>query len=127
MVTMARPRGFTLIELLVVLAVICVLLLLVVPQYHTRVDQSKEAVLRENLKLTREVLDKFYGDQGRFPESLQELVDRQYLRSLPFDPVTESSQTWVVVPAPEGYGGSVYDLHSGAPATARDGSRYADW
>lgn len=68
-----------------------------------------------------------YGDTGRFPETLEELVEKKYLRALPIDPITESSTTWQVVPAPEGYKGAVYDLHSGAQGTDRDGGKYADW
>jgi general secretion pathway protein G len=124
---MTRRTGFTLIELLVVLAIVSTLLLLVAPRYFGRVDLSKEAVLRENLRTTRDVLDKFYGDLGRYPDSLQELVDRKYLRTLPYDPITESAQTWALVPGPDGYAGAVYDLHSGAAGPARDGSKYADW
>ena len=119
--------GFTLIELLVVLAIIATLLLLVSPRYFQQVDASKETVLRDNLRSTRDVLDKFYGDTGRYPDSLQELVDKRYLRVLPADPVTESAQTWQIVPAPEGYKGNVYDVRSGARGQARDGSNYADW
>ena len=124
---MIRRIGFTLIELLVVLAIVSTLLLLVAPKYFGRVDQSKETVLRENLKTTRDVLDKFYADLGRYPESLQEMIDRSYLRTLPFDPITESTQTWVIVPVPDGYTGNVYDLHSGATGAAHDGSKYAEW
>jgi general secretion pathway protein G len=122
-----HPRGFTLIELLVVLAIVSTLALLVVPRYFHRVDSAKDAVLRENLRSVRDVVDKFYGDQGRYPESLGELVDRKYLRALPVDPVTESSTTWRIVPVPDGYTGGVYDIRSGAPGVAMDGSRYEDW
>jgi general secretion pathway protein G len=119
--------GFTLIELLVVLAIVSTLLLLVVPRYFSKLDESKEAVLRDNLRTTRDVLDKFYGDTGRYPETLGELVERKYLRALPVDPITESTSTWKLVPVPDGYKGTVYDLHSGAPGAARDGKKYADW
>lgn len=123
-----RPRrGFTLIELLVVLAIVSTLLLLVAPRYFTRVDESREAVLRENLRATRDIIERFYGDNGRYPETLTELVERRYLRALPVDPITESPLTWQLVRVPEGYKGAVYDLHSGAPGRARDGSSYADW
>jgi len=120
-------RAFTLIELLVVLAIISTLLLFVVPRYFGKVDASREAVLRDNLRTTREILDKFYGDQGRYPETLDELVERKYLRALPVDPITESASTWTLVPVPEGYKGSVYDLHSGSAGTATDGRKYAEW
>ena len=121
------PCGFTLIELLVVLAIVAVLVTLVVPRYYGQVDAAKESVLRENLRATRDVLDHFYGDTGRYPDGLQELVDRRYLRSLLVDPLTDSPATWVLVPPPEGYPGSVYNLHSGSTAMDRNGRAYADW
>ena len=123
----ALAHGFTLIELLVVLAIVAVMLTLAIPRYYSQLDQAKESVLRENLRATRDVLDRYYGDTGRYPDSLQELVERRYLRDLPVDPITESSSTWVLVPVPEGYRGNVYDLRSGSPATAKNGTPYAQW
>lgn len=124
-----RPRaaGFALIELLVVLAIVSTLLLLVAPRYFSKVDESKEVVLRDNLRATRDMLDQFYGDNGRYPETLEELVEKKYLRALPVDPITDSSSTWQLVPVPDGYKGTVYDIRSGAPGTGRDGRNYADW
>lgn len=129
MLRIARRRctGFTLIELLVVLAIVSTLLLLVAPRYFQRVDVAQEAVLRDNLRTLRQVLDNFHGDHGRFPESLQELVDKRYVRSLPVDPLTGSTETWTLLPPPDGLEGAVYDLRSGAAGTAIDGSLYADW
>lgn len=120
-------EGFTLIELLVVLAIVALLLTLTVPRYFHSLDASREAVLRENLRTVRDALDKFRGDTGRYPESLDELVSRNYLRSLPIDPITESSDGWVLLPPVDGSKGAVYDLRSGAPGRARDGRAYADW
>jgi general secretion pathway protein G len=120
-------RGFTLIELLVVLAIVATLLTLVTPRYFSHIQSSKETVLRDNLRTTREVIDKFYGDVGRYPDSLQELVDKNYLRNLPLDPLTESDTTWLLVDVPTGYKGSVYGLKSGAPGNSREGKPYADW
>ena len=119
--------GFTLIELLVVLAIVAVLLTTVAPRYFSQIDASKEAVLRDNLRITREVIDKFYADLGRYPESLDELVEKKYLRALPFDPITESKTTWQLVGVPSDYKGVVYDIKSGATKTARDGKPYAEW
>jgi general secretion pathway protein G len=85
------------------------------------VDSSKEVVLLDNLHTTRELIDKFYSDQGRYPESLEELVERKYLRSLPIDPVTGSSRTWVLIPPEPPYKGQVYDIKSGARGATRDG------
>jgi general secretion pathway protein G len=120
-------QGFTLIELLVVLAIVSTLLLLVAPRYFHKVDASKEAVLRDNLRSVRDVIDKFYGDNGRYPETLEELVEKKYLRGLPVDPITESTATWQLVPVPDGYKGAVYDLHSGAQGANREGKKYAQW
>ncbi|MBI5279839.1 MAG: type II secretion system protein [Burkholderiales bacterium] len=124
---MRRKAGFTLIELLVVLAIVSTLLLMVTPRYLQRLETSKEAVLRENLRTVRDVIDRFYADTGRYPESLDELVERKYLRALPADPVTESQATWRTVPVPEGYKGAVYDIRSGAAGKGLDGRSYADW
>lgn len=124
---MPKKSGFTLIELLVVLAIVSTLLLLVTPRYFSQVEVSKEAVLRDNLRTTRQVIDKFYGDNGRYPETLDELVEKKYLRALPLDPITDSTSTWQTVAVPDGYKGAVYDIKSGAPGTARDGKAYGDW
>ena len=124
---MRRSGGFTLIELLVVLAIIALLLTLAMPRYFQTLDASKETVLVENLRTVRETLDKFYGDKGRYPESLDELVERHYLRSLPYDPLTESVATWIVVPPRAGISGQVYDLKSGAEGQSLDGRAYKDF
>lgn len=120
-------RGFTLIELLVVLAIVSTLLMLVAPRYFHQVDASKEAVLRDNLRAVRDVIDKFHGDTGRYPETMEELVEKKYLRALPMDPFTESTATWQLLPVPEGYQGTIYDIRSGAEGAGRDGKNYADW
>ncbi len=119
--------GFTLIELLVVLAIVATLLTLTVPRYYGKVDASKEIVLRENLRTTRDVLGKFYGDTGRFPETLDELVEKKYLAAAPLDPITDSSSSWTLVPVPEGYRGVVYDIRSTAPGLGANGKPYAEW
>lgn len=113
--------GFTLIELLVVLAIVALLLTLAVPRYFQSIDASKETILAENLRITRETIDKFYGDTGRYPESLEELVEKKYLRALPVDPITESTATWVIVPPDDTDKGNIYDIKSGASGSTRDG------
>lgn len=120
-------RGFTLIELLVVLAVIATLLSLVAPQYIGSLDKAKETVLRENLATLRSTIDKFYADTGQYPDSLDDLVVRRYLRTVPEDPFTESRTTWVVIAPPEKVKGAVYDIKSAAPGLGRDGLAYQDW
>lgn len=119
--------GFTLIELLVVMAIIALLLSLAIPRYFSSVEKSREAVLRENLALTRHVLDKYYGDNGKYPDTLEQLVSGKYLRSLPLDPITDSSATWIFVAPDVPEKGAVFDLRSGATGKARDGTEYKEW
>jgi general secretion pathway protein G len=123
-------RGFTLIELLVVMAIIGTLLTIAVPRYFHSMERSKEAVLHQNLALTRQALDKYFGDNGKYPDSLDDLVAKKYLRTLPYDPIMESSSTWLII-APDTTDtpdkGAVYDIKSGAPGKALNESEYKDW
>ena len=119
-------RGFTLIELLVVMAVVALLLTIALPRYFQSIDVSKETVLVENLRVTRDAIDKFYSDTGRYPESLEELVEKKYLRSVPYDPIVESSERWVIAAPPGDLKGNVYDLRSGAPGAARSGKPFGE-
>jgi general secretion pathway protein G len=120
-------RGFTLIELMVVMAIIALLLSLAMPRYFNHLESSRETILKEDLAVMRDAIDKFHGDRDRYPDSLDELVSARYLRALPVDPITERSDTWQVVAPSDGEAGAMYDIRSGAPGTARDGSAYADW
>jgi general secretion pathway protein G len=116
---MKRILGFTLVELMVVLTVIALLISLVAPSYTGRVQRAEEAVLKENLVLMRDALDKHYADAGRYPATLQELVAKRYLRSIPADPFTGSNATWVAVPPSDMKRGGVWDVKSGAKGYER--------
>jgi general secretion pathway protein G len=124
---MRRPRGYTLIELLVVLAALGLLLAITAPRYTEHVDRARETVLKQNLISVREAIDKFYADRARYPRDLTELVKERYLRQLPVDPLTDRSDTWMLIAPPDQQEGAVQDLRSGAPGQARDGSTYAKW
>ena len=123
----AAPRGFTLIELLVVLGIVALLLTLAVPRYFPSLDRARETVLADNLRNLRATIDQFHGDTGRYPDSLEQLVEKKYLRAMPIDPITDSSSTWLIVAPPDDTPGQVYDVKSGAPGTARSGTLFADW
>ena len=121
-------RGFTLIELLVVMAIIATLLSIAVPRYFSHVEKAKETALRQTLATTRDAIDKFHADTGRYPAKLDDLVSQRYLRHLPTDPLLERDDAWTIVaPPPKSDPGAVYDLHSGAEGAARDGSRFNEW
>ena len=123
-----RRAGFTLMELMVVMAIIASLLTLALPRYFHSVERSREAVLRQDLQVMRDAIDKFLADRGRYPITLDELAEKRYLRQIPADPVTESAATWVVVSPPDGDSReSVYDVRSGAPGNGLDGEPYKNW
>lgn len=125
---MAKHRGFTLIELLVVMAVIATLLTIALPRYFQHLDRAREVTLKESLAVMREAIDKYQGDTGRYPETLEELVAKRYLRKLPVDPLTEVADTWVLVPPPDEPGSRrVWDVKSGAEGQGLDGTDYATW
>ena len=120
-------QGFTLIELLVVLAIISTLLTLAVPRYFSSLQKSKEVVMKENLWIMRDALDKYYGDVGKYPDQLEDLATKKYLRAIPIDPITDTSTTWRVIPPDDPEKGGVYDVKSGAEGTATGGSPYSEW
>jgi general secretion pathway protein G len=122
-----RPGGFTLIELLIVLAIIGSLLMIAAPSYFGTLENSRETALRQSLSVMRTAIDHYRGDVGKYPDSLQDLVTRRYLRNIPSDPVTGAADNWVVEAPAEANAGSVRDVRSGAPGNGRDGTAYASW
>lgn len=117
-------RGFTLMELVVVMTLIGLLLTIALPRYMDALDRGKQKVLERNVMVMREAIDHYYGDVGRYPEQLQDLVTRRYLRAIPPDPFTETT-TWVVIPPQDPALGGVMDVAStgqdsdGKPRTVR--------
>ena len=123
-----RTPGFTLVELMVVMAIIATLLTLALPRYFHSVERSREAVLRQDLHIMRDAIDKYLADRGRYPQTLDELADKRYLRRVPPDPITDSVATWITLPPPEGeVRDGVYDVRSGAPGNSLDGEPYESW
>jgi general secretion pathway protein G len=113
-----RVLGFTLVELMVVLTIIGLMLSIVMPDYVGRTKRAEEAVLRENLAMMRDALDKHYADAGQYPSSLDELVSKRYLRAVPPDPFT-NNRNWTPVPPTDPKRGGIYDIHSSAKGYER--------
>ena len=103
------------------------LITIAAPRYFGSLEKSKETALRETLAVTRDALDKYYGDNGKYPDDLNMLVTKRYLRSLPVDPITGSTSTWTTVAPDNPEKGNVYDIHSGAAGSGRDGRPFRDW
>lgn len=128
----ARLRGFTLIELMIVMAVIAILVSIAVPIYNRSITRAKESVLRNNLFTMRTVIDEYTYDKQKAPQTLQDLVSEGYLRTIPTDPMTNSSDTWKVIiedtlNAVNQTEPGIFDVRSGSDKTSLEGTAYADW
>lgn len=127
-----RSRGFTLIEMLIVMTLIVVLASVGLIAYQSSVRRGREAVLKEDLYRMRDAIDQYYADKGKYPTDLNELVATNYIRRVPVDPMTNSTETWQAVQAepdpnnPTAEPG-INDVKSGSEAAAIDGTNYADW
>ena len=136
MLTLHRRRdgtsGFTLIELLVVTVLVVVLASLALVGYQNSIARAREAVLKEDLFRLRDAIDQYYADKNKWPQSLQDLVSDGYVREVPKDPITDSTDSWQTVPAepdpanPSSEPG-IFDVKSGSDRTALDGTPYAEW
>jgi len=123
----ALQRGFTLIELLVVMMIIGTLLSIAVPRYFRTLAHARETVLRQDLAILREAIDKYYSDLGKYPEALPDLAEKRYVRSVPVDPFTRLADSWTAVQSEDPDHPGIRDVHSGAAESATDGTPLAAW
>ena len=123
-----KQRGFTLVELMVVMAILLTIMSIAVPMYTTAMVRAKESVLQSNLFTIRSVIDQYTYDKESPPQSLEDLVAEGYLRQVPVDPFTESSDTWEIISdvGPSGESG-VFDVKSGSDRDGLNGTPYAEW
>ena len=125
-------KGFTLIELLIVLSIVGILASIVVPNYQLHLIKAREAVLMEDLYQMRRAIDAYFADHIRYPESLDDLVASKYLREIPRDPFTQSTETWEEIPPTPSLEGEIAeggleDVRSGDDRVGLNGIPYRDW
>jgi general secretion pathway protein G len=78
------------------------------------------------------MIDEYTVDKQKAPETLQDLVTEGYLRQIPQDPMTQSSETWKIIMEDTPVGGSnsspgIFDVRSGSDKKSLDGTLYSDW
>jgi general secretion pathway protein G len=128
----ASQNGFTLIELMIVMLIIGVLMAIAVPNYVAAVKSAKESVLKEDLHIMRAAIDSYTMDKQKAPQSLQDLVEAGYLRKIPEDPMTHSTESWVVQQTEDMHSldqsePGIDDVHSGNDQNGSDGQPYSTW
>jgi general secretion pathway protein G len=127
-----RERGFTLIELMIVISMILILVSISIPAYNQSILRAKESVLRQDLFELRSLISQYTLDKQKAPQALDDLVQAQYIKQIPMDPMTGSNSTWTVdqedtVMSVDQQEPGISDVHSGATQTSSDGSAYSTW
>jgi general secretion pathway protein G len=125
-----RQAGFTLLELMIVISIIIILAAITLPQYQKTIMHTREAVLKDDLRKMRTLIDQFAADKGRLPQSLDELVSEGYMREVPLDPFT-GQKDWAIVTGedPNSLTGEsgMTDIHSASAETSSEGTAYSEW
>jgi general secretion pathway protein G len=124
--------GYTLLEIMIVMAIVSILVAIAVPLYQKSILRTKESVLKSNLFTLRTVIDEYTFDKGKAPQTLQDLVTEGYLRQVPVDPITGSSETWKliiedVLTATSSTEPGIFDVRSGSDQKSLEGTPYSEW
>jgi general secretion pathway protein G len=132
--TLALCGGFTLIELMIVISMMLILISIAVPQYRQSVLRARESVLRQDLYDMRKLISEYTLDKQKAPQSLDDLVQAQYLGTIPKDPITgqpnwqveQCDDSTIMSPDEQDQGG-ICDVHSSSAQIGTDGTAYSTW
>jgi general secretion pathway protein G len=117
---------------MVVMLIIGVLMAIAVPNFTAAIKNAKEAVLKEDLHVMRQAIDSYTMDKQKAPQSLQDLVEAGYLKAIPMDPMTRTTDGWVVDQSDALHSidqsePGIDDVHSGDQENGSDGQPYSTW
>ena len=124
--------GFTLVELMIVMAIIGVLAVVAVPSYISALKHAREAVLKEDLHVLRSAIDSYTMDKQKAPQTLDDLIQDGYLKTIPEDPMTRSTSSWATDTSEAMHSldetdPGIDDVHSGSDQAGSDGQPYNTW
>jgi general secretion pathway protein G len=127
-----KRAGYTLIELMIVMAIISIMVAIAVPLYQKSLVRTKENLLKNNLFTLRTVIDEYTFDKQKAPQTLQDLVSEGYLRAVPYDPITQSDQTWKTImedalTSVNQTEPGIWDVRSGSDQKSLEGTAYSEW
>lgn len=126
-VSFNTERAFTLIEILLVMVLISLLAGLSAPVVKNAITRANETALLHNLSVTRKAIDDYYSDKGHYPESLEQLVDENYIKKMPYDPLAGSDTDWILIEPENADLSGVADLKSSSERKALNGSYVNEW
>ncbi|MCX6717644.1 MAG: type II secretion system protein, partial [Candidatus Taylorbacteria bacterium] len=91
-------KAFTLIELLMVISIISLLSTVIYSYTSETRAKARDSVRLSDMKQVGTAMQMYYQDTGKIPTSFGDLVNNNYLPSIPLDPSTHSAYNFASTP-----------------------------